>query len=269
MAHLIYVLKLSGFIMKTYLISILLLGLVFSQNRFPQAQQKPRNETGARQPAKADLLERQETVDAGLEDPDIKEEFSERVTEAKDAGINLPVKRGFWWPFIPKRCMRDGLTFASTKSALGNLRRLGCAGCWPYSGDTWCWYHRPILCIKKKKSARPPYDVPNPASLHDFYNGWSGGQVRVTTPVRGCFIFSKIHADFICRIHFGLGWRMASFHDGFYMDGMDGSYLSGGSWSWSSVNQGGWNFWAYSTLPVSKKRRYWTYISDQTGNCWD
>ena len=265
--------------MKTFIISIALIGIIFSQEAdltFPRITLPPitrlpvvKPHTEAKKPAKINKKNRRQKVDAGLKKKKVKKEFEEHVAEVKKSGMRLPAKKGFWWPFIPKRCMRNGLTFRKKATAFGSVKRFGCVGCWPYTGDTWCWRKKPILCIRKRWYARPPYDVPNPASVHDFYNGWSGGIARVTTPVRGCFIFSKMHADFICRIHFGLGWRMASFHDGFYMDSMDGSYLSGGSWSWSSVNQGGWNFWAYSNIGTTKIKKYWTYIRDQPGNCWD
>jgi hypothetical protein len=53
-----------------------------------------------------------------------------------------------------------------------------------------------------------------------FYFGWSKGQIKLTRPIRGCYIKSKDHADEICKKYFGCEYEMASHHDGRYINGM-------------------------------------------------
>ena len=160
---------------------------------------------------------------------------------------------------------KRGLTWRKKQHTCSNgLELVGCVNCNPYQGDTQCYQLRPILCIYKAQDTRPDYTVNNP-----FYEGWSGGHIKITKPMRGCYIFSKAHADFICRTEFGFGWRMASHHDGHYIWGMNGMQYAYGSWNWGSSNEGGWNFYAYGNVSTSPYNSYWTYIRNQPGNCWN
>lgn len=166
-----------------------------------------------------------------------------------------------WFSCFFKR----GLTWRRKSHSCANgLDFVGCVNCNPYQGDTQCFQRRPILCIYKAQDVRPDYNVSNP-----FYEGWSGGHVKITRPIRGCYIYNKAHADFVCRTEFGLGWRMASHHDGRYIWGMNGMNFAYGSWNWGASLEGGWNFYAYGNLPTSPYNNFWTYIRNQPGNCWN
>ncbi|REG32195.1 hypothetical protein ATI61_105523 [Archangium gephyra] len=108
-----------------------------------------------------------------------------------------------------------------------------------YSGDTSPYTSLPILCLKK--DGRP---APSGISF-DFYNGWSGGEVRLSSPVTGSTLTSRATADGICASTYGSGWRMGEFHDG------------GGGWGW----------WAAGS--ISTTTRFWVAINDQPANPWN
>lgn len=40
-----------------------------------------------------------------------------------------------------------------------------------------------MLCIEKLNASRPAYDL-TPAQ-NPFYNGWTGGNVKLTDPIQG------------------------------------------------------------------------------------
>lgn len=132
-----------------------------------------------------------------------------------------------------------GMTWGkvSHTSATGT-DKVGCLGCNPYTGDTACTYARPVLCIKNDTS-------PNPGIAVSFYNGWASGHIGLTSPVVGTTLASLATADALCVAQFGAGYRMAEHHDG------------GGGWNWN----------AYAN--ISSASRFWTYINDQPGNCWN
>lgn len=71
--------------------------------------------------------------------------------------------------------------------------------CNAYYGDTPCYYYKPILCINKLNILRPPYPVssayPFNTSFKWYYQGWTGGIIKLSKPMRGCSISSKAHAD--------------------------------------------------------------------------
>lgn len=108
-----------------------------------------------------------------------------------------------------------------------------------YTGDTNPTTSLPILCLNKDN--RPP----PPGITFDFYNGWAGGEVRLTAPVMGSSLTSRAVADNICASTFGGAYRMGEFHDG------------GGGWSW----------WGQGVLSTAS--RFWVAISDQPANPWD
>lgn len=108
-----------------------------------------------------------------------------------------------------------------------------------YLGDTETTASLPILCLWKN-------NLPRPSGItFDTNNGWSGGSVRLTAPVRGSSLTSRSAADAICSSAMGAGYRMAEFHDG------------GGGWSW----------WGQGVL--SGASRFWVAINDQPANPWD
>jgi len=117
--------------------------------------------------------------------------------------------------------------------------------CDPAHGDTLCTQQLPVLCIYKPKPAFPlPVGLPVP----NEYNRWSGGVVATTPPHAGNFT-NTAEVNQFCTDVFGVGWRVAEFHDGLY-----------------------WNFQAYGgtvSAPTVPSTRFWVYINDQKdGNCW-
>ncbi len=119
--------------------------------------------------------------------------------------------------------------------------RVGCGSvCQPYAGDTSCSEFLPVLCVEVTGAADPGLAV-------DYYEGWANGNVAVTSPVQGCALTDLATADAICATQLGSGWRMAEFHDG------------GGGWSW----------WAYGNINQWSPAHFWTYINDQSANCWN
>jgi len=140
----------------------------------------------------------------------------------------------------------------------------------PYTGDTFCTARRPILCLKHDGSARPPYPV---APGNEFYQGWAEGHLATTKPVRGNTLLSAADGDAQCVANFGAGWRMAEFHDGKFMNGMDaGTHYystpySVSPWLTGSTSPGGHTLWGFGN--VRSDMRYWVHINDQPGNCWD
>jgi hypothetical protein len=105
-----------------------------------------------------------------------------------------------------------------------------------YRGDTPCEVPLPVLCLKKANLPVPPGITPG------FYDGWTGGNLKLSTPVPGYALYSKAAADGLCASQFGAGWRMGEHHDG------------GGGWGW----------WAFGD-PI----RMWTAINDQPANPWN
>lgn len=172
-----------------------------------------------------------------------------------------------WWWWRP-RCWKRGMTWKTvTRFCPHGLGQVGCAGCNPYWGDTICWYRRPILCINDQNMQRPDYT--NWAWPWNFYHGWSGAHLNKTRPIRGCYIRSRWHADWICRRTFGSCWRMAEFHDGWHQyrwnNQKDESYCK-----WDRKYRGGWNFWGYGNKYATLNYgRFWVAINNQNGNCWN
>lgn len=169
------------------------------------------------------------------------------------------------------KCFNHGLTWkVRNHECESGLNFVGCSWCNPYIGDTWCWLKRPLLCIYKAQDVRPDYPITGSgwAMPVEFYHGWSGGHIKATRPIRGCYIYNKKHADHICRKYFGNGWEMAAHGDGKYMPGMGGSVNAYSTWNWAAALDGGWNFYAYGDFEADDTR-YWTYIHDQPGNCWN
>ena len=118
---------------------------------------------------------------------------------------------------------RKGLTWGlvSHNGEL-DIDRVGCYGrprvdgtedgppCNPYKGDTPCSEALPILCLKKENLPRPNYAVVGKghAMPAEYYNGWTGGRIALTRPVRGDALTSLETADTICERQLGPGYRM-------------------------------------------------------------
>jgi hypothetical protein len=135
---------------------------------------------------------------------------------------------------------RNGMTWGKISHTTANgVDHVGCQGCNPYTGDTVCSSALPLLCIRTD-------GAPVPAGVAvDFNNGWIGGNIGLTAPVRGDQLLSPANADAICQGAFGPGYQMAEFH-----------HPSGG-WSWSSRGN------------VDPATRFWVSINDNQGNCWN
>lgn len=106
----------------------------------------------------------------------------------------------------------------------------------PYSGDTPTSASLPVLCLRQDGRPVPPGVTPT------TNNGWAAGEVRLSAPVRGSALTSRLAANLYCLSQFGFGWRMAEFHDG----------------------GGGWAYWAAGDIG-----RMWVAINDQPANPWD
>ncbi|GMU06373.1 hypothetical protein ASNO1_26260 [Corallococcus caeni] len=108
-----------------------------------------------------------------------------------------------------------------------------------YQGDTTINTFLPALCLKKDGRPAPS------GITYDYYQGWAGGEVKLTRPFPASVLTSAALADTLCEEEFGAGYRMAEFHDG----------------------DGGWNFWAEGTLGTSS--RFWVAINNQPANPWN
>jgi hypothetical protein len=151
-------------------------------------------------------------------------QFSGKTTARNIQVTQSSVRRAMTWRVIQQS---SGLVLVGSDSQTN-----------PYSGDTLTSTVLPMLCLRKA-------GWPVPAGLTvDYYHGWTGGEVRLTTPLAGTSLTSLATANQICAQQFGTGYRMAEFHDG------------GGGWSW----------WAYGTLNTST--RFWVSINDQPANPW-
>jgi hypothetical protein len=80
-----------------------------------------------------------------------------------------------------------------------------------------------------------PYANPDNA----FYEGWSGGIIVVTDPVRGLEITSYSVGDNMCKTAYGSAAKFATFTDGYYMSNMNGPNLNiEKNWRWEDAKSG-------------------------------
>ena len=134
---------------------------------------------------------------------------------------------------------RNGMTWAKiSHEATYSTDKVGCSGCNPHTGDVDCANARPILCQKSDGSGNPGLTI-------DFYNGWKSGHIHLTPPVLGTQLLSVANANAICQSYFGPGYGIAEFHH------------PGGGWAWSAYGN------------ISSSSRFWVYINDTAGNCWN
>lgn len=163
-------------------------------------------------------------------------------------------------------CGRRGTTFRAI-SAFANytLGRVGCDGCNPYQGDSQCWQAKPVLCFYSANM--PRLNMTEFTHEQRYYNGWSGGLLELTKPVRGCYIRSKWHGDWLCEQEKGEGWRMAGFDEGRYSDQeVNEKVVDFGQLK----EKGGFNYYAMGDKEGKLNYgRYWISVDKTKGNCWD
>ena len=153
---------------------------------------------------------------------------------------------------------------------------MSCEGCDPKDGDTLCTVELPLLCILHHKKLDRPYYFyqPNLSSYHNkdggFYHPWTGGVLVVTDRIRGLNIESYQKGDTICKDYYGYDAKFAEFHDGYYLDDMNGATSGAvkawGNWSWATAKCGGWSLRGY--FNHHWKGKAWIWINNQpNGNC--
>lgn len=186
--------------------------------------------------------------------------------------------------------------------------------CDPYQGDTECSEKRRVLCVAKYNNPYfnrlPPYDdssagYPNYWSsskpfpyerprykIHaasignqpaEFSEGWVGQFVKLSRhKIKGTDLSNVAAGNTAC----GVGWRMASFDDGKWVQGMGLNTAYGNAWDPAAPKKsGGWAFhatlapdanigWGHPGDSGRNARknfffeRYWVN-TPHGGNCWD
>ncbi len=174
--------------------------------------------------------------------------------------------------FPKQEVIRKALTWKKTKEIIEHeIVYLSIAGGNPYKGDMSVEEAHPILAIKITDIPRPAYPVKkrSGAMCPAYYQGWSGGIVKLTPPIKGYKLTSRKKADELVKEYFGKDYRMAEFHDGKYIAGMNEKKYSGNSWTANSksISNGGWGFWAHGMIPDNI--RFWVCIDDQPANPWN
>lgn len=172
-------------------------------------------------------------------------------------------------------CMRTsansvGMTWAVVRYLNDiNVNEVGCYGCNAYQGDTSCDQSLPILCVSQTKFKRPPYSFPHCstcAMTDEFYNGWSGGYLAATPPVKGTDLSSISNVNSICSKYFGPEFVAVMHGMGTYAIGMNDQTNYYTTWTYPTQT-GGWNLYGYGNLDDCT--RYWAFIGDQKANCWN
>jgi hypothetical protein len=151
-------------------------------------------------------------------------ELVQQWLHATEQGTELPTQR-FWvyidgqpanpWDSEGKKGMTWSLMRVHDQVALVGADK----GTDAYKGDTSIEEALPILCVRKRDLPAPEGVDPN-----DFYAGWSGGEIRLTTPVAGTELTSLDAANAFIREQFGDEWEIGEHH---------------------SPNGGGWHWWGY------------------------
>ena len=114
-------------------------------------------------------------------------------------------------------------------------------GCNPFAGDRLCSAPGPIACYRDGSRTPPP----GMREIGLVATSFVGGEVRLSTPVRGDRFARLGDANAFCQQQFGQEWRVLSYHEG-----------------------GGGQVVSFSRIPP--KTRALVNIRDQQyGNCWD
>ncbi len=151
-------------------------------------------------------------------------ELVQEWLRATEQGAEIPTQR-FWvhiegqpanpWNSEGKKGMTWSLIKVHDQVALVGADKLTDA----YKGDTSIEEELPILCVKKRDLAAPEGVDPD-----DFYAGWIGGEIRLTSPVAGKDLTSLEATNAFIVEQFGEGWEIGEHH---------------------SPNGGGWHWWGY------------------------
>lgn len=148
--------------------------------------------------------------------------------------------------------------------------------CDAYKGETSCTKKRHILCMKEVGNIkRPPYVVGGQAHSmpKEFYWGWSPRKIKLGPKKKGIHLTSLAVANNFC----GNGWRMAEFHDGYWIAGMGSDHHhknSSPQWNLANAKSGGWAYYARfqgnnNRLNKLKNKRFWVHSNTTKANCWD
>ena len=172
-----------------------------------------------------------------------------------------------------KECYDKGLTWSkmgtstiSGSSSSSGAAKVGCRSCNPFSGDTYCYNKKPVLCVKPTKittenkigSVDKSESAKKTVSF-DYYDSYAEVEMRVSSPVRGCYLRSRKYADGLCKAEFGEAWKMADFDEGKWTD-EEGRILNGGFAFSGSVAEG--------DLLEKYKGRFWVAAEGIKANCW-
>ena len=154
-----------------------------------------------------------------------------------------------------------------------NLDAVSCSSCNAYVGDTSCNNKLPILCVSSCTFKRPPYNpigcttcAIRPPDAPAFYDGWSGGMFKLSSPVLGTSLLSYTNMNNICQQQFGSSFIVADHGMGKYVPGMSSTAFFYNTWP-TTTRSGGWGARGYGNLNTTS--RFWVYISGQPANCWN
>ena len=154
-----------------------------------------------------------------------------------------------------------------------NLDAVSCSNCNAYDGDTYCKNKLPILCVSSCNFKRPPYNpigcttcAIRPPDAPSFYDGWSGGMFKLSSPVLGLSLLSSGNMNKICQQQFGSSFIAAEHHIGKYVPGMSSTTFFYNTWP-TTTRSGGWGARGYGNLNTTS--RFWVYIDGQPANCWN
>lgn len=150
---------------------------------------------------------------------------------------------------------------------------MSCNGCNPQLGDTACTQKLPVTCIIHAKALNRPFYSFYPSFTpyanpdQSFYEGWTGGIIAVTDPVRGLDVTSYRVGDNLCKTAFGSAAKFAQFTDGYYLSNMNGANIKiEKTWDWATARSGEYNFWGYFNHNHIGRSWVWTQTTP-SGNC--
>ena len=195
--------------------------------------------------------------------------------------ISLPVmsagSKGMTWGWRGiDNVLPNGKHYVSVGCNSNTQWASGQTMCNAYQGETSCTEKRHILCMKNTGNIkRPPYAVTDSGGgmRKEFYAGWSPKMIKLGPRKKGTDLTSLAVANNFC----GAGWRIAEFHDGFWIAGMDANNHhrnSSPQWNLNNAQRGGWNFYARfkgnnNSLNKLKTKRFWVQNNDSNANCWN